>query len=568
MKAMILAAGLGTRLRPFTNHTPKPLFSIAGRPLLDIIIRDLQKAGCTAVIINTHHLHQKIEEFISAQRYTLPVFTRFEPQILGTGGAIKNVGDFWDDQPFLVINGDIVTEIDFREVFEFHCRHHYPATLVLCDDPEFNTVSVADGDWITAFLDRSNTAGRASAGLLTFTGIQVLEPEVLDYIPENTGSSIIDVFRQLLANGRKIKACIAKKDIWKDIGTPQRYRAATVQRTLPQVFRQVFPDQQDCPSRIDRVKLKGDGSERRWYRLQAGRHSLILVDHGIRATPLTSEVDSFVQIGCHLHRRGVPVPKIYFYDTFAGLVVLEDLGDTDLQQVVRTSDSIDTIITIYKRVIEQLIRLSQWGAGGFDRSWAYQTPTYDHTLILEKECRYFVEAFLNGYLGFKVSFADHRNEFSALARRTLRYPTTGFMHRDMQSRNIMIKAQAVYFIDFQGGRLGPIQYDLASLLIDPYVELPRPVQTELLNYAMEVLAAVTTLEAQKFRVCYRYCRLTRNLQILGAFGYLSKVKGKRYFEKYIPAAVRSLNANLAEGGQTEFPGLTAVAQEIGRRLIG
>ena len=112
MKALILAAGYGTRLRPYTEHTPKPLFTVAGRPLLDIIITNLHKAGCEAVIINTHHLHQEIEAFVTARSYGLPVTTRYEPQILGTGGAIKNVIDFWDHQPFMVINADIVADID------------------------------------------------------------------------------------------------------------------------------------------------------------------------------------------------------------------------------------------------------------------------------------------------------------------------------------------------------------------------------------------------------------------------------------------------------------------------
>src|SRR5210317_1459900 len=121
----------------------------------------------------------------------------------------------------------------------------------------------------------------------------------------------------------------------------------------------------------------------------------------------------------------------------------------------------------------------------------------------------------------------------------------GFMHRDMQSRNIMIKGRDIYFIDFQGGRIGPIQYDLASLLIDPYVELPHAIQAQLIDYSIEVLAAQTELTPEKFLSCYHYCRLTRNLQILGAYAYLSKVKGKKHFESYIPAAVRSLRSNLA-----------------------
>jgi len=131
MKALILAAGYGNRLRPYTDHTPKPLFSIAGRPLLDVIIEKLQKAGCKAVIINTHHLHHKIEAFLAARKYSLEVNTRYEPRILGTGGAIKNVADFWDDQPFMVINADIVADIDLKEVYHAHCSHPagYPGAL-------------------------------------------------------------------------------------------------------------------------------------------------------------------------------------------------------------------------------------------------------------------------------------------------------------------------------------------------------------------------------------------------------------------------------------------------------
>ena len=114
MKAMILAAGFGKRLLPFTEHTPKALFPVGGRPLLDIIINNLQDSGCQAIIINTHHLYQKIDSFIAQQKYTIPVYTQYEPVILGTGGAVKNVADFWDDNPFMVINGDIVLK---HEVF-------------------------------------------------------------------------------------------------------------------------------------------------------------------------------------------------------------------------------------------------------------------------------------------------------------------------------------------------------------------------------------------------------------------------------------------------------------------
>jgi aminoglycoside/choline kinase family phosphotransferase len=286
-----------------------------------------------------------------------------------------------------------------------------------------------------------------------------------------------------------------------------------------------------------------------------------MVDHGIRQTALISEVDSFVHLGRHLYHREVSVPEIYFYDTFSGLVFLEDLGDVHLQQTVRSKKS-SAIAAIYKSVIDQLIRLSCNGADRFDPNWTYQTSNYNRELILEKECRYFLEAFLNNFLNFKERYEDFQADFSALADKALQTPNTGFMHRDMQSRNIMIKDRKIYFIDFQGGRLGPIQYDLASLLIDPYVEIPPDVQDDLLNYCIEVLSAVTEVDSEKFRSCYQYCRLTRNLQILGAFAYLSKVKGKRQFENYMPAAVRSLRTTFDAGAQGEFPALAAITRKI------
>ena len=125
----------------------------------------------------------------------------------------------------------------------------------------------------------------------------------------------------------------------------------------------------------------------------------------------------------------------------------------------------------------------------------------------------------------------------------------------------MIKNHQVYFIDFQGGRFGPIQYDLASLLIDPYVKLPDIIQAKLLDYSIDTLSVMTAVEPEKFRRCFNCCSLTRNLQILGAFAFLSRVKGKPYFEDFIPAALQTLRSNLLAGRQDEFPALTAAVEE-------
>jgi aminoglycoside/choline kinase family phosphotransferase len=136
------------------------------------------------------------------------------------------------------------------------------------------------------------------------------------------------------------------------------------------------------------------------------------------------------------------------------------------------------------------------------------------------------------------------------------------MHRDLQSRNIMVKNGDYYFIDFQGGRMGPIEYDLASLLIDPYVSLPYPVQDQLLKYCIKKLLSFVDFDPDKFRTCFKYCALTRNLQILGAFGYLSREMGKTYFKQYIPRAVETLKINLFSLSSLELPKLMSIVKKI------
>ncbi len=570
MKALILAAGFGTRLLPFTKNTPKALFPIAGRPLLHIMILSLQNAGCKAVIINTHHLYKKIDSYLMQQKYAIPVITRYEPEILGTGGAIKNVADFWDDNPFMVINSDIFTDIDLKKVYDFHLNHSHPVTLVLHYDPQFNTVSVNKNGFITDFHDSTPPPSRSVSGSniyrpgetekLTFTGIQVLDPQILELIPDNMFSSSIDIYRQLISENKKVCAFIAKEYQWKDIGSPERYNQLVFEQMAPEAFKYAFPSWPD--KKIFRTKLKGDGSDRNWYRLTSGNRSLVMADHNIRKNQSTSEVDSFVAIGRHLHDKDVPVPEIYLHDTFSGLVFMEDLGDVNLQTLVLNTQKPEEIISYYKSVIGLLGKLSATGAKGFDPAWTYQTSHYNQDLILEKECRYFVDAFLRIYIGMNISFKDLEDEFRTLADMALEFSVIGFMHRDMQSRNIMVKNNRFYFIDFQGGRLGPVQYDLASLLIDPYVELSPWVRNQLLNFSGKTLPALLNIDPGNFLTCYTYCSITRNLQILGAFAYLSRIKEKTYFEKYIPNAIKTLKHNLSVLENTEFPDLKSVVEKI------
>jgi aminoglycoside/choline kinase family phosphotransferase len=273
----------------------------------------------------------------------------------------------------------------------------------------------------------------------------------------------------------------------------------------------------------------------------------------------TAEIDAFVAIGRHLATNGIPVPKIYLHDRFSGIVFIEDLGDTHLQTVVRQTRSPEDIFPIYQKIIRLLVSMFTRCSEQFDPTWSYQSPEYEKNLILEKECRYFVSSFLHGYLNSQFQFADFEEEFLSLATKAVRFGINGFMHRDFQSRNIMAKGNRYYVIDFQGGRIGPIQYDLASLLIDPYADLPVALQQRLLVFCSDLLSSTLKIDRDRFSRGYQYCAITRNLQILGAFGYLTRVKRKSYFADYIPTALKTLKRFLDDA---EFPMLRSAVTQI------
>lgn len=553
MKALILAAGLGTRLRPHTLKKPKPLFSINNVAVLETIICKLISAGCREIAINTHHLSAEIEDYLRNRQYPARVFTRYEPDILGTGGAIANLVDFWDMDPFFVVNGDIVFDIDLSSVITFHRSHPHPVTLVLHDDPEFNMVRTSPDNLIKSFDDtqRRPAGSRTSSNrILAFTGIQVLDPLVLKYIPAASFSSSIDAFRTMLSAGHSIAAHVVCGHYWNDIGTVERYTAAGRRLMAEYALHNngILP-QKGISLRCD--ALAGDGSDRQWSRIGTDSGHIIVVEHGIRAGNCLAEIDSFVDIGCHLHKSQVPVPKIYGYDRFSGIVAMQDLGDTHFQSVVNETTDNQKRFRLYCQAIDILIHFSQSGIKGFDTGWTWQTAAYDRALIVEKECRYFMEAYVQALSGLSARFTDYAAEFELLANAATRFSIQGLMHRDFQSRNIMVVGNDLFVIDFQGARCGPLQYDLASLLNDPYTDLSDPLREELLSYAASCFPA----DNERLIHGYRYCALSRGMQVLGAFGFLYGTRGKSFFGQYIPAALRSLKQVLSHLPEKEFPRL-------------
>ena len=215
-KAMILAAGLATRLRPLTLTRPKVLIPVQGRPLLHWLVGFLWSGGAEEIIVNGFHLSEKLLDYIDREDFPIPVHLRIEESLLGTGGGIRNVADFWDDRPFVVVNGDILSFIDLQELLSSHESSGATATLVLKDEPRFNGVQVAEDGRILDFRGGADQH-------LAFTGIQVIHPGVLASIPADTPISIIDTYLDLISNGVKVMAHVVKEKFWRELGSAEGY---------------------------------------------------------------------------------------------------------------------------------------------------------------------------------------------------------------------------------------------------------------------------------------------------------------------------------------------------------
>jgi len=332
-------------------------------------------------------------------------------------------------------------------------------------------------------------------------------------------------------------------------------------------------------------KMHGDGSSREFFRLSTNQFSLIVVVSVPADLMATNENDSYYYIGNHLREKGLPVPEIFIYDREAGVLVLEDLGDSHLQTLIDFEKNREESIKWYTRVIGILVKMQVDGAANFDTSKCFDTPIYDATFIFERELEYFRKEFLNNLLHKNVNRDVLSHDFYDLARSVASIPSNYFMHRDFQSRNLMvnqhgwtkrspasrndenmgrafakckervytIKGNKFFIIDFQGGRLGPPTYDLASLLIDPYVDMPHQLQESFLRMYFYEAKRFLRYSFEEFYDAFWKTALCRNLQVLAAFAFLSTKKKKLFFKKYIQPAVKQLSFVLEHIPIRDYP---------------
>lgn len=213
MQAMILAAGLGTRLQPHTLIRPKPLFPILNQPLLLLTIKRLQNLGFDHIIVNCHHLRKQIVDALDGLK---GVLVQEEEVILGTGGGLRRALRYLRDEPLLVSNGDIYHTIDFLSLYRHHVANRNLVTLAMHNNYRFNNVMVKDGK-IGSFDNRVEYTQ------LAFTGLHVIEPSVLHDIEAEKFSCIIDCYRKLLQDGKEIDCYRSDDRFWTDMGTVDDY---------------------------------------------------------------------------------------------------------------------------------------------------------------------------------------------------------------------------------------------------------------------------------------------------------------------------------------------------------
>ena len=232
MKAMILAAGVGSRLRPLTDEVPKALVDVGGAPMIERVIRRLRSAGVTEIVVNLFHLPHRIVDFLAAkENFGLRIqFTR-EAELLDTGGGLKNAAWFFDDgRPFFVHNVDVLSDVDLLGLLRHHQEAEALATLAVQSRPSARLL-LFDRDGRLRGRETPEGIEWAKAPVrgverLAFTGIHVIDPAIFPAMTETGAFSITRTYLRLAGEGKRIVGCLADGTYWQDIGSPEKLEEA------------------------------------------------------------------------------------------------------------------------------------------------------------------------------------------------------------------------------------------------------------------------------------------------------------------------------------------------------
>ena len=524
-KAIVLAAGLGTRLRPLTGVTPKPLMPVWGEPMLARIVNLLRSWGVDDIVVNCHYLHEQVEAWCAANGCR----ASYEPEILGTGGVLNPLRVWIGDDEFYLVNGDIVVEGLDRypfppKTFET-CEvgaEVIASCLVTVEGPR--TIEVEpESKFVTCW--KSPDPG--VEGTFTYCGFAILKPEILNYVKPDGFSSIVTAFEKAMMEGGKFIRAVESKDLlWEDAGTIQRY--IDLNRDGEDNGFADIPQLQAVGAANPKF-LGARGSERVFFGCDQG--IAVMYDDGNR-----DENGKYPGHARWLKAKGIPVPEI-----------LADVPEKKVMLMSNAGTERKMTLDDYVKVVETLVKFNALGTAP-DVPANLLPPFDDETWEWERNL--FAKYCLGANFQLEMSEAV-RKELEGVAEILEREPKA-LVHRDFQSTNVLWKNGELSFIDFQGMRLGPAAYDLASLVYDPYVTF-----TEGERKALVALYAKLANRPELVKIL-PYAAVQRLAQCLGAYGRLASV-GQPQFGKHVVPALRNL---LAAADEANLNAIGALAEDL------
>lgn len=532
-KAVVLAAGHGTRLRPFTCATPKPLMPVWGETMLSRIVALLRERGVDDLVVNAHHLHEQVRAWTDDYRKAaqaagdkVRIKLSYEPEILGNGGVLNPLREWIGDEPFYLVSSDIVMENvpDLEPAFARQKTSGCIGVALVTESSGPRTIEVEpESKFVTCW--KSPDPG--VEGTFTYCGFAILKPEILNYVKPDGFSSIVTAFEQAMMEGGKFIRAVESKDLlWEDAGTIQRY--IDLNRDGEDNGFADIP-QLKAVGAANPKFLGARGSERVFFGCDQG--IAVMYDDGNR-----DENGKYPGHARWLKAKGIPVPEI--------------LADVPEKKVMLMSDAgTERKMTLddYVKVVETLVKFNALGTAP-DVPANLLPPFDDETWEWERNL--FAKYCLGANFQLEMS-ETVRKELEGVAEMLEREPKA-LVHRDFQSTNVLWKNGELSFIDFQGMRLGPAAYDLASLVYDPYVTF-----TEGERKALVALYAKLANRPELVKIL-PYAAVQRLAQCLGAYGRLASV-GQPQFGKYVVPALRNL---LAAADEANLNAIGALAEDL------
>jgi NDP-sugar pyrophosphorylase family protein/aminoglycoside/choline kinase family phosphotransferase len=649
------AAGFGERLRPITNHLPKPLLPILGKPLIEIILERITAVCGNRIGINLHWKSGLIRSWAAPSPWKERIAFFPEDPILGTGGALKNAEEFLSSSHFLVHNADILLDIDFARLIETHLTSGNLATLATHNYPKYGNVVIDENNLLVTVENPGDSRPDPNtiAKKVAYTGIALYSPDILKFLP--TGVSHMTVAWVAAAKaGHRVQAFDVTGAYWNDIGTPASYVASvldalrengetvylspaakcgkisidgyivmesgsevragaalrncvvmpgarvsgrhenriigpdyTVDLTETEVQPSIHAREQKkialndplfaryfgvgnidehglktVDSRLsgnhglnsairnpqsvmwsDAILIGLGGSDRRYFRLRNNGKTAVLME----CRPDDPDYERHLVYTRFFEAHSVPVPGLLAFDDENKHALFEDLGDTSLYSYLKLPNDNAHVEDLYRSVLDILVALHGLTTAHIRECPQLRDRIFDYD-YLRWETNYFLDQFVAGFRKTaprnKTALQD---ELNRLARIVDACPK-GVIHRDFQCQNIMITPNDIpRVIDFQGARMAPPAYDVASILWDPYYRLDEGIRERLIDYYVdEMNHGSEAFNEELFRKSLIPCRLQRHMQALGAYGFLSVVKGKKYFLKHVPEALRLLREETTE----------------------